>query len=485
MECKQCSHVFRACRFAAKKTYVVMPKGKRLNRTAKKIVCSVYTYFEEQHKKNKVRTAAKLSTKTAQATGYSVRTVERVVAKKRTLSGAAFESPAKRYKASRVRIVADDFDTEAIRRTIHEFYERKEYPTLKKLSSVLRGKNLFTGHRTTLWKLLHKIGFTYKKVNDKRYIYEQPRRIEWRHRYLRRMRKNRRENRPVVFLDETWANAHDGRERAWVETDQASGGTKGGVRKPSGKGSRLIILHAGSCKGWINGAELVFQSKKSTGDYHDEMTSEHFEEWFNDTLIPKLEQNSIIVMDNASYHSRRLQKIPTKSSNKQEMKDWLTAHGIQFPERALKCELHSSIMSSNPVAVYAVDEIAKAAGHEVVHLPPYHCELNPIEMAWAQVKGYIREHNTLFTLTHVKELTHTGFAKVGEEEWQKLVKHVQDKVEDKFWEEDALQETYIEEFIIRTGGSDSEGSSESDSDSDISCSSSDDNDGGTPGSSES
>ena len=45
----------------------------------------------------------------------------------------------------------------------------------------------------------------------------------------------------------------------------------------------LIILHAGSCKRWINGGELVFQSKKS-GDYHDEMTSEHFEVLFNDTL---------------------------------------------------------------------------------------------------------------------------------------------------------------------------------------------------------
>ena len=51
--------------------------------------------------------------------------------------------------------------------------------------------------------------------------------------------------------------------------------TKGSVRKPPGKGTRLIILHAGSCKGWINGAEMVFQSKKS-GYYHDEMTSENF-----------------------------------------------------------------------------------------------------------------------------------------------------------------------------------------------------------------
>ena len=51
------------------------------------------------------------------------------------------------------------------------------------------------------------------------------------------------------------------------------------------------------------------------------------------------------------------------------MKDWLTSHGIQFPEQALKCELYTLIMLSNPVAVYAVDEIAKAAGHEVVRLP--------------------------------------------------------------------------------------------------------------------
>ena len=138
------------------------------------------------------------------------------------------------------------------------------------------------------------------------------------------------------------------------------------------------------------------------------------------------------------------------------MKDWLTSRGMQFLERALKCELYS-LISSNPVAVYAVNKMAKAAGHEVV--PPYHCELNPIEMAWAQVKGYIRSHNSLFTLTHVKQLVHTGFTQVSPENWEKLVKPVQDKVEDKFWEEDALQESYIE-FIKRVGGSDSESSDE-------------------------
>ena len=131
----------------------------------------------------------------------------------------------------------------------------------------MKQKELFTGGRTTLWKLLHEIGFRYKKVNDKRCVYEQPKIILWRHKYLGRMKVNRRENRPVVFLDETWANAHDGHSKTWVETDKPTGSTKGGIRKPSGKGNRLIILHAGSEKGWVDGAELVFQSKKSTGDY--------------------------------------------------------------------------------------------------------------------------------------------------------------------------------------------------------------------------
>ena len=77
--------------------------------------------------------------------------------------------------------------------------------------------------------------------------------------------------------------------------------------------------------------------------------------------------------------------------------------------------------------MYVIDEIAKASGHKVKKLPPYHCELNPIEMALAQVKGYIRVHNTKFTLIHVKELTFSGFAHVGSEEWEKLVQHVATK----------------------------------------------------------
>ena len=32
---------------------------------------------------------------------------------------------------------------------------------------------------------------------------------------------------------------------------------------------------------------------------------------------------------------------------------------------------------------YAVDEMVKAAVHEIVRLPPYHCEINLIELTWS------------------------------------------------------------------------------------------------------
>ena len=286
------------------------------------------------------------------------------------------------------------------------------------------------------------------------------------------MRRNQTEGRPVVYLDETWANSNIGKVRTWVEPDdKVKGGTKGGFRKPSGKGSRLIVLHAGSENDWVDGADLVFQSKKTTGDYHDEMNATTFEEWFHDKLIPNIQPNSLIVMDNASYHSRRLESIPTKNTRKAEMQNWLTAHSIAYPERTIKRELLALIHSSNPQAKYAIDEMAKAAGHEVVRIPPYHCEFNPIELCWSQVKGYIKEHNKKFTLTAVKELTYEGFKKVTPIEWKKNVKHIRKKVENYFWEADNLQDQWINEFCIQVDSD--EESRESEGESNVSNSSDD------------
>ena len=185
-----------------------MPKVKRVKSTAKSIICNVHDYFDWQSNKQK-STPPKLSKKTAEATGFSECTVNCVILEKRKLDGSSFISPNKRYTESREHVDVDAFVTDSIHRTVYEFYDKKEYPTLDKLLQVLKVKMLFKGGRIALWKLFRKITFRYKKVNDKRYVYEQPHIIQQRHQFLRRMRRNRRERRPVVYTNETWANSHD------------------------------------------------------------------------------------------------------------------------------------------------------------------------------------------------------------------------------------------------------------------------------------
>ena len=84
--------------------------------------------------------------------------------------------------------------------------------------------------------------YRYKQVDDRFHYYEQPRIMEQRHYYLRRMMTNHQENRPVVYLDETWANAHDGKDCAWVERDDVTGGTLGGIKGLLGRVHGLLFL---------------------------------------------------------------------------------------------------------------------------------------------------------------------------------------------------------------------------------------------------
>ena len=78
---------------------------------------------------------------------------------------------------------------------------------------------------------------------------------------------------------------------------------------------------------------------------------------------------------------------------------------------------------------YVVDEMALKAGHKVLRLPVAHCTLNPIELAWAQVKGHIKANTHEFNLTEleVECLAHEGFEMVTPERWASLVKHVRDR----------------------------------------------------------
>ncbi|XP_071124012.1 CARD- and ANK-domain containing inflammasome adapter protein-like [Mytilus edulis] len=118
---------------------------------------------------------------------------------------------------------------------------------------------------------------------------------------------------------------------------------------PSGKGTRLIILDAGSSQeGLIPGVGLIFESKTSSSDYHDEMNSEHFTEWFRDTLIPRLTPQSVVVMDNAPYHSHLdpESRAPSTGANKPDLQEKELGQWRKRLERFVETQASKTVLNT-------------------------------------------------------------------------------------------------------------------------------------------
>lgn len=92
-------------------------------------------------------------------------------------------------------------------------------------------------------------------------------------------------------------------------------------------------------KGFVEDGLLVFKSK-SGKDYHEEMDGDRFLEWFKN-ILPKLEPGSVVVMDNAPYHSVKLEKIPTTAWNKLKIMDWLQSRRISLIKKLRRRLLRS------------------------------------------------------------------------------------------------------------------------------------------------
>nr|CAH7756785.1 unnamed protein product [Callosobruchus chinensis] len=80
----------------------------------------------------------------------------------------------------------------------------------------------------------------------------------------------------------------------------------------------------------------------------------------------------------------------------------------------------------------AVNEMAREKGFAVLRLPPYHCELNPIQLVWAQVKNEVARRYTTLKLSDIRMILEETIGAVTADNWQKCVSHVKAE-EEKFW----------------------------------------------------
>lgn len=304
------------------------------------------------------------------------------------------------------RIQIDDFDKCAIRHKIHEFYAvRKQVPTLKTLLTELKKDIGFTGSREYLRLLLHSMGFKYKKCRNQRSILkERSDIVVWRESYLDEIKEARDKNMPLVYLDETYIHTSLNHAKCWQSENEP------GVSKSVSTGKRYIIVHAGGPSGFVPNALLIYNDKEKKADYHDSMNRKKFKKWVLQKLIPNLSEPTCVIMDNARYHSFQINKAPTSNDRKHIIAEWLRLNNISFPQNASKDKLVTILRRHKPEPVYEIDTILSNHGHKVIRLPPYHCDLNPIEMIWGIVKAKVATKNV--------SITNDAFLKLVEDSFQ-------------------------------------------------------------------
>ena len=198
-------------------------------------------------------------------------------------------------------------------------------------------------------------------------------------------------------------------------------------------------MNAITQNGWVPLAKMVFKSTKRTGDYHGQMNSELFTKWFREKLMPNIPNNSLIVMDNASYHNVLAAcSAPTQVSSKKKIRDWLEKNNIPCSEDSLKAEMVEILNKIAPTPIYEIDEIAREHGHKVIRTPPYHPELQPIEICWGVVKNHMAR-NCDFTMKNLTNQLEEGFKKVTAITCSSIIRKVREK-EDHFWMEDIKED---------------------------------------------
>lgn len=103
----------------------------------------------------------------------------------------------------------------------------------------------------------------------------------------------------------------------------------------------------------------------------------------------------------------------------------------------------------------------KQNGHKVLRLPPYHCDLNPIELIWSLAKRKVASRNVSLTAAQFEKVVNESIESLAADDWNKMNGHVI-HVEAKYKERDRITEDNLESFIINVGGNSSDDTSNSD-----------------------
>lgn len=430
-------------------------KGNSITLPEKEMVVYIKHYFDKEKKlysHNKDIPLKNSVSRTALATNLSEVTVKRIMAEHNKGKSLSPPSP----KGSNPYAINESVKT-ICQDVIRSYNIRREHLSLRLLVGILNDGYHIEVARETLraclyrWNILHGSVQRHTALRERDYV------VKARREYLMTKRVLNKSNRVLVYLDETFINKnYSGSDTSWYcgdwkndpRLDKSFGPY---INKPSGKGERFIILNAVTKKGWVDGAQLVFQAKKCSGDYHGSMDENNFTKWFIVQVLPNIPDNAVIIMDNAPYHNV-FQKdgVPSLTSKKIVLQKWLSDNHIVFKEELLRTQLIDLINKYRPARIFKLDDMLqndlkyKARNIEILRTPQYHPELQPIEKCWGVMKQYMAQHCD-FTLNGLRKNLEVAWTKVTPETMDGIMRKVT-HWENYHFEQDSLLDSVDDKY---------------------------------------
>lgn len=406
----------------------------------KVLVVNTYHAFEVRKRVKTLTITGRLREAVAEALGFSPRTIGRVWAEWKK-SGCVSRTPPPLPRGHPPRSAAEDH-TEILREIINSRNKLCVPTTANVIRVALLKETGLDIPVRTLRKVLNRQNFKFTKGKERNYLADRENMVAYRKQYLEKKIVNRDRNgvpkKPEVYLDESYCNEHHSAQARWLCEDR--------VRyTKSGKGKRFCIVGAGVVYKkngkrfgeWVRSSLEFWQSDLAQHediDYHGNFNHGIFSRWFTKLCASLADDygGCLIYMDGAAYHKYVENKQPTASWTRGNIMVWLAEQGVQYPNGAKKMQLLALSKENKQETVYFAQRVASMHGHRVYYTPPYHPELQPIEMIWGAAKNRI-SRDPAKSISDLGDKISSSFQAVSSKTWLGAYKKVQ-KQEDLYLE---------------------------------------------------
>jgi hypothetical protein len=264
----------------------------------------------------------------------------------------------------------------------------------------------------------------------------------------------------IVYTDESYVNVNHARKSTWYSPIATE---RNEVVRPTGKGKRLVLLHAFTKDGWLAddtsihndrvdqlsfSCEVIYEAEKGDGDYHDNMNGSVYMQWLSNRLLVAFNrryprQRMVLVLDNASYHhvrgegwinihtmkkeaiayklielgvttmtvERQKKGTESRESKRFNQASFYQQGGKWAPTlEELKAELKRYLTEHPDINRTEVSKLMEVNGHQLIYTPPYLPGVQPIERLWAYVKNYVAsQYHNGRTMPQLLQHTYQGF----------------------------------------------------------------------------